>query len=34
VLAWLTFVIFVWSVIWSICCLLGVLLCKSVIQRL
>ncbi|HZS21666.1 MAG TPA: hypothetical protein VFA63_11865 [Pseudonocardiaceae bacterium] len=34
VLAWLMFFFFVWSVVWSTCCLLGVLLCKWVMQHL
>jgi hypothetical protein len=34
VLAWLTFFFFAWFVVWSMCCLLGVLLCKCVIQWL
>ena len=34
VFAWLMFFFFVWLVVWSICCLLGVLVCKWVMQRL
>jgi hypothetical protein len=34
VLAWLTFFFFAWLVVWSMCCLLGVLLCKCIIQWL
>jgi hypothetical protein len=32
--AWLIFFFFVWLVVWSICCLLGTLLCKCIIQWL
>jgi hypothetical protein len=34
VVAWLMFFFFAWLVVWSFCCLLGVLICKWVMQRL